>query len=223
MTLNQRTALTDIYNRLLERYGPQGWWPADTPFEVILGAILTQNTAWRNVETALASLKEAAPLELERILDLEEESLQQSIRPSGYYRQKARRLRTICRYLLEKYDGDILALAEMETADLRDELLKLDGIGPETADSIILYAFERPVFVVDAYTMRIFGRLGHLRGRESYNQVQAMFTQSLELDADMFNEYHALIVRHGKQTCRKTDPLCPDCCLLDICRLTAAA
>lgn len=217
------SAFTDIYHRLLEIYGPQGWWPADSPFEVVLGAVLTQNTAWRNVESALVSLKEAVALDPEPILNLEKETLQNSIRPSGYYRQKAQRLRILCRYLTDNYDGDLANMETKGTTELRGEFLDLHGIGPETADSILLYAFNRPVFVVDAYTIRLFERLGHLSAGSSYNQVQEMFMDSVEPDPAVYNEYHALIVIHGKELCRKTQPLCSQCRLADMCCYEAAA
>jgi len=216
-------AFTDIYHRLLEIYGPQGWWPADSPFEVVLGAILTQNTAWRNAESALASLKDVVPLDPESILNLDEETLLNSIRPSGYYRQKAHKLRIICRYLADNYDGDLANMETKGTAELRGELLDLHGIGPETADSILLYALNRPVFVVDAYTIRLFERLGHLSIDSSYNQVQEMFMKSLEPDPAVYNEYHALIVIHGKELCRKSRSLCSQCRLADMCAYDIAA
>lgn len=201
----------DVYQALFDAYGPRNWWPADTPFEVMLGAILTQNTAWNNVERAIVSLKAVAPLEPERILNLDEETLQDAIRPSGYFRQKERRLRLLCRYIMERYDGDIAGMERVDTEALRGELLGLNGIGPETADSILLYAFNRPVFVVDAYTVRLMDRLGLLEGSGGYNEVQELFTESLEPDTAMYNEYHALIVIHGKERCRKRAPLCEGC------------
>jgi len=215
--------LHEIYNRLLEIYGPQGWWPADSPFEVVLGAVLTQNTAWRNVESALASLKEAVALDPEPILNLDKETLQNSIRPSGFYRQKAHRLRILCRYLTDNYNGDLANMETKGTTELREEFLDLHGIGPETADSILLYAFKRPVFVVDAYTIRLFERLGHLSADSSYNQVQEMFMDSVEPDPAVYNDYHALIVIHGKELCRKSRPLCSRCELAELCRYEIAA
>lgn len=221
--MNQKAALTDIYHRLLETYGPQGWWPAETPFEVVLGAVLTQNTAWRNAEAALACLKEAVPLDPQRILDLDEGTLQERIRPSGYYRQKARRLKVFCRYLLDTCDGDMSVLAAKPADYIRDELLELHGIGPETADTILLYALGKPVFVVDDYTVRLMDRLGILPDGPGYYHVQGMFTGPLEPDPAMFNEYHALIVRHSKETCRKNRTFCRQCRLSDMCRHAAAA
>ena len=201
----------EVYRLLLDAYGPQNWWPADTPFEVMLGAILTQNTAWANVERAIAALKSAIPLEPDAILGLDEETLQAAIRPSGYFRQKERRLRLLCRYILEQYDGDISGMEVVDTGTLRTGLLGINGIGPETADSILLYALNRPVFVVDAYTVRLLDRLGMLEGSGGYSEVQELFTESLDPDAAMFNEFHALIVIHGKERCRKRAPLCEGC------------
>ncbi|GBE14178.1 MAG TPA: endonuclease III domain-containing protein [Proteobacteria bacterium] len=211
--MTQVSTLRDVYQTLLDTYGPRNWWPADTSFEVMLGAILTQNTAWSNVERAIASLKTVVPLEPEQILGLDEETLQDAIRPSGYFRQKARRLRLLCLFIIEKYDGDVAGMEGEDTEALRSELLGLNGIGPETADSILLYALDRPVFVIDAYTVRLLDRLGLLEGSGGYNEVQELFTESMEPDTKMYNEYHALIVMHGKERCRKKAPLCEGCCL----------
>lgn len=211
--MTQVSTLRDVYQTLLDTYGPRNWWPADTPFEVMLGAILTQNTAWSNVERAIASLKTVVPLEPEQILGLDEETLQDAIRPSGYFRQKARRLRLLCRFIIQKYDGDVAGMEGEDTEALRSELLGLNGIGPETADSILLYALDRPVFVIDAYTVRLLDRLGLLEGSGGYNEVQELVTESMEPDTKMYNEYHALIVMHGKERCRKRAPLCEGCCL----------
>jgi endonuclease-3 related protein len=209
-------ALNDIYNRLYDRYGPQHWWPGDTPFEVIIGAILTQSTAWTNVEKAIANLKAADLLDPTSLDKIATDKLAALIRPSGYYNAKATKLKAFVDRLHDKYEGNLDRLFELDTIDLRKELLSIHGIGPETADSILLYAAYRPVFVIDAYTKRIIGRLGLAPASDSYEAFQQLFMDRLPHDEGMFNEYHALFVRHGKDVCRKT-PICKNCCLLDIC------
>lgn len=210
------TPLQHIYHKLDAAYGQLNWWPADTPFEVALGAILTQNTNWQNVEKALNNLRAAGVLALPEIAGLERERLEQLIRPSGYFRQKAERLQLFCRHLLQNH-GSIETLLKQPLAAARAELLGLKGIGPETADSILLYAGGLPTFVVDAYTRRIFGRLGLLTGTESYSAVSELFMHHLPPQSALFNQYHALIVEHAKRHCL-TRPRCPDCPLAADCR-----
>jgi endonuclease-3 related protein len=206
--------LRQILDLLLEIYGRQDWWPGDTAFEIMIGAILTQNTAWSNVERAIANLKDAGALHQQGILDLPHDELGQLIRPSGYFNQKAKRLHNLCRFLEENGGED--ELQKRETAALRDMLLSINGVGAETADDILLYALERPVFVVDAYTRRIFSRLGMLHGNEGYEDIRIGFEVALGLDVQLFKEYHALIVSHGKETCT-TKPHCVQCGLAGIC------
>ena len=206
--------LHQVFNLLLKSYGRQHWWPGDTPFEIMLGAILTQNTAWSNVERAIANLKDAGVLHQQGIQNLPTEQLAQLIRPSGYFNQKAKRLHNLCHFL--EGSGGVDALRNIDTAALRNMLLAIHGIGPETADDILLYAFERPVFVVDAYTRRIFSRLGLLQGDAGYEEIRRGFEQALGPEVEMFNEYHALIVLHGKETCKST-PHCYQCGLTAIC------
>lgn len=203
--------LREVFDTLLTAHGPQHWWPADTAFEVMVGAVLTQNTAWTNVEKALARLTERIPLTPEALLDLPEPELALLLRPVGYFNVKAARLRAFCAALLAA--GGESALAAEDTARLRRRLLAMHGIGPETADDMLLYAFGRPVFVVDAYTRRLFGRLGLLDGSEGYEAVRVLFEQALGPDTALFNEYHALIVRHAKDICRARRPLCAACVL----------
>ena len=210
------TILKNVFDSLLAYYGPQHWWPADTPFEVMVGAILTQNTAWTNVEKAIGGLREITDLSPDGILILPEAQLAKAIRPSGYFNQKAQRLKVFCRFL-EKHDGNIDKMRSLPIQELRKQLLNLHGIGPETADSILLYALGKPVFVVDAYTTRLCSRLGLTDGNESYDQVQAVFMENLNPDVKTYNEFHALIVQHGKTTCRKKSPLCKTCALLELC------
>lgn len=215
--MNTSTLLQHIFESLLAFYGPQHWWPADTPFEVMVGAILTQNTAWTSVEKAIARLADICDMTPQGILALPSAQLEEAIRPSGYFRQKAQRLRHLCGYLLERYGGMIPNMNGIPIARLRVELLRLHGIGPETADSILLYALEKPVFVVDAYTVRLCSRLGMIDGNSKYARVQSLFMDNLEPDVTTFNEYHALMVKHGKERCRKRAPLCKECPLGDMC------
>ena len=209
--------LMQIYRLLYDHYGPRHWWPAETPFEVVIGAILTQNTNWSNVEKAIANLRAAGVLTSASILALETAELEDLIRPSGFFRQKAERLQLFCRHLRERHANDLARLLDQDLEPARAELLSLKGIGPETADSILLYAGERPSFVVDAYTGRLFGRLGLLDGTEKYAEIRAMFMNGLPIDVDLYNEYHALIVIHCKDFCRKR-PLCAQCPCAGTCR-----
>ncbi len=208
-------ALGEIYRKLFERYGPQHWWPARDPFEVIVGAILTQSTAWTNVEKAIANLRAAGKLSASALLELPETELAALIHPCGYYNVKARRLKAFVKWLDESCGGDLDRLFSRDTASLRRELLGVYGIGEETADSIILYAGNLPVFVIDAYTRRILSRLGLAPARDSYAACQALFIDNLPADVRLFNEFHALLVRLGKETCRNI-PRCP-ACPLDSC------
>jgi endonuclease-3 related protein len=209
--------LTDIYRRLLKRFGPQHWWPADEPFEVIVGAILTQSTAWGNVEKAIANLKKAGALSPQALRRLSQPELAEMVYPCGYYNTKALRLKAFADWLGAGYNDDLDRLFALDAAELRQELLGVHGIGPETADSIILYAAGKPVFVIDAYTRRILSRLGLAPEQESYAAYQALFSENLPLDVQLFNEYHALLVCLGKNCCRRR-PLCADCCLKDMCQ-----
>ncbi|MCB9475572.1 MAG: endonuclease III domain-containing protein [Deltaproteobacteria bacterium] len=192
-------------------FGRLHWWPGETPFEVCVGAILTQNTAWTNVEKAIANLKAAGALDCNKIATMPESRLAELIRPSGYFNQKAARLRDFARFLLEGYEGRVEAMASRPIDDLREELLSLKGIGPETADSILLYALEMPSFVIDAYTKRIFSRKGAFDGKIDYHDAKAYFEKRVERDVDGYNEFHAQIVMLGKDYCRKSDPRCDTC------------
>ena len=205
-----------LCNRLADHFGPLHWWPADTPFEVVIGAFLTQNTAWRNVEQAIIALKQAIPLTPQALSDLQPERLEALIRPAGFFRQKAQRLQLFSNYLLEKHQGDLDAMLGGALPQVRQTLLSLKGIGPETADAILLYAAQRPSFVVDAYTRRLLKRFGILQGDESYAAIRDLFMTHLPHEADLFNEYHALIVEQCKTFCRKC-PLCESCPLRPQC------
>lgn len=207
--------LEAVFNKLYKTYGPQGWWPAKSRFEVIVGAVLTQNTAWSNVEKAITNLRRQKCLSLSSILAATEPGLAECLRPSGYFNIKTRRLKNLCEWIRQQ--GGVAALSKLATPDLRHGLLSVNGVGPETADDILLYAFERPVFVVDAYTRRIMVRMGLLDDELSYEQVRSLFEGSLKADVRIYNEYHALIVRHAKEACRKK-PLCGCCCLRSSCK-----
>ncbi len=194
-----RRILETVYSRLLKAYGPQNWWPAEEPFEVMVGAVLTQNTAWLNVEKAISNLKQMHELDAAELLDLGDDELAELIRPSGYFNVKTRRLKNLCQWIIEA--GGLAALSGTDTATLRESLLSINGIGPETADDILLYAFERPVFVIDVYTRRLFSRLGLIRGDEDYETLRHLFESALPDNVPLYNEYHALIVRHAKEKC----------------------
>lgn len=206
------SGLMAVYRRLLDRYGAQHWWPADTPFEVMVGAVLTQNTAWSNVEKAIDNLKAMeAGFSLESLLAIPVERLAALIRPAGYFNVKAKRLSSLCRFLQRHGELD-----RLETDQLRALLLSVHGIGPETADDILLYAYHRPVFVIDAYTRRLFARLGMIEAESGYETLREGFEAALQNDAELFNEYHALIVVHAKNHCR-VKPVCADCPVRDLC------
>jgi endonuclease-3 related protein len=202
--------ISDLYNSLLQHYGPQGWWPGDTPLEVAVGAILTQNTNWQNVALAIKRLKEAGLLTARALQDLPEVELADYIRPAGYYNIKARRLKNFLNFLFSNYRGDMAAMAAAPLELLRPALLAVKGIGPETADSILLYGLEKPTFVVDAYTFRILSRHGLASDPCSYEELQALFMEVLPRDTALYQEYHALLVQTGKECCRPR-PRCPTC------------
>ncbi|MEO0124393.1 MAG: endonuclease III domain-containing protein [candidate division WOR-3 bacterium] len=202
--------LIKIYERLFNTFGPQHWWPGDSPFEVMVGAILTQNTNWQNVEKAINNIKRANLLHPHKLLE-NREKISQLIRPSGFYKLKSKRLISFLKYFVERYNGEVKNFNKKETNYLRNELLSVPGIGPETADSILLYALNRPVFVVDAYTRRMLKRHNLISEKADYNDIQKFFESNLPRDIQLYNEYHALIVRLGKEYCKKNDPLCDIC------------
>jgi len=202
--------LLEIFHRLYSRFGPQGWWPAETPFEVFVGAILTQNTAWNNVEKAISNLKAHGLMDPMALLRVDTRTLEELLRPTGYYRIKARRLKDAVAFLVEEFSGDMEKMARAPLEEVRPRLLQLKGIGPETADSILLYACEKPIFVVDAYTRRILGRHGIVDPRIGYEPLQTLFMEHLPRDVDLYKEYHALLVRLGKTHCRPK-PRCEGC------------
>ncbi|MHC4412143.1 MAG: endonuclease III domain-containing protein [Planctomycetota bacterium] len=194
--------LMDVYQLLFSRFGAQHWWPGESRFEIITGAILTQNTAWPNVEKAIANLKAADCLDPEKLYFMDAGRLAELIRPAGYFNIKAKRLKNFLAWLFDSYDGKLENLEKLGTEQFREELLTIKGIGPETADSILLYAFDREVFVVDTYTARIAVRHQLIEPEADYHQLQEMFEANLPADKKLFNEYHALLVRTGKEYCR---------------------
>jgi len=200
-----------FFPAMLAAYGPQGWWPAETPFEVVIGAILTQNASWKNVERAIANLKREGLLDAAALAAVDDERLAEVIRPAGYYRIKAKRLKSFIRLLTDEFGGDLADLFALSTPALRETVLGVSGIGPETADSIVLYAAHRPVFVVDAYTARIFCRHGMIEADATYEDIQSLIQGALADDVATFQEYHALLVAVGKRHCKKRAPECPGC------------
>ena len=219
--MNTPLSLMEIYNRLFDRFGLLKWWPAETPFEVCVGAILTQNTAWTNVEKAICALKLAGIMSPETLHGCDPEQLAQFIRPAGYFNVKSRRLKDFTSWLFLNHQGSLERMFTGNWRDLRAELLRVRGIGPETADSILLYAGNKPTFVVDAYTRRLFQRLGLLKEAAGYEETRALFMNNLPEDVPLFNEYHAQIVEQCKRFCR-VKPLCSGCPLCNSCpsRLT---
>ena len=206
-----------IFDVMYNNYGPQHWWPGDTPFEIMLGAVLTQNTSWTNVEKAIKALKTNGALDPKIIATTKHEELAAWLTPVGYFNVKSTRLQSYCNWYLDS--GGFEQLNTYDTIELRKALLSVNGVGPETADDILLYAFTRPIFVIDAYTRRLFSRLGYINGDEKYETLRADFENKLSNQADkiqLFNEYHGLIVHHAKYFC-KTKPICDECCLRNHC------
>ena len=201
----------EIYEILLDHFGPQGWWPGETPFEVMVGAVLTQNTNWTNVSKAIANLKGEDLLSFAKLRDLPVDVLAEKIKPAGYFNLKAARLKNLLNFVAKEYGSSLEEMFAVDRYTLRDEILTVKGIGPETADSILLYAGQKPVFVVDAYTHRIFARHNVIAEEDGYHEIQEYFALSLPEDVALFNEYHALIVRLGKEFCKKSKPLCSQC------------
>jgi endonuclease-3 related protein len=200
-----------VHEHLVQNLGPQHWWPGETPFEILVGAVLTQNTNWQNVVKAIDSLRKADLLDPHALYNVPVEELEELLRPAGYFRVKAQRLRSLLRFLMERYDGSLDKMFRSDLVDLRAELLGVNGIGPETADSILLYAGNLPTFVVDAYTHRILARHGWIDFESDYHQIQEYLVSSLPEDAQLYNEFHAQFVYLGKHYCKKTTPKCREC------------
>jgi endonuclease-3 related protein len=213
VALPGQSVLHFYYDALFAAHGAQHWWPGRTRFEVIVGAILTQNTSWTNVERAIVALRGERLLTVRAMEQVPLRKLAGLIRSSGYFRQKARKLKEFVRFLRLQHNGSLSKMFETPTAVLREQLLGVHGIGPETADSILLYAGKHAVFVVDAYTRRILQRHGLASGKESYEDIRKLFEKSLPANRELFNEYHALIVHAGKHYCRAKAPICSNCAL----------
>ena len=210
-------SVTEIFDILYSAYGPQRWWPGEGQFETILGAILTQNTTWHNAALAIANLAAADLIEPNALYKTPPGKMKTLITPAGYFNVKYKRIRNFLEYLKE-HDMDLERFSHLPVDDLREELLQVNGVGPETADSILLYAFERPIFVVDGYTRRLFSRLGYIwMEKAKYEEIQRFFMEELPSDVKTYNEYHALIVAHCKDTCKKRTPMCFACILSASC------
>jgi endonuclease-3 related protein len=207
--------LREVYERLFTAFGPQHWWPGESPFEVMVGAVLVQNTAWKNVEKAIDNLRQRDLIEPRPLYELPVAELEELIKPAGYFRLKARRLRHLLEFLVEQYDASVDAMFQTDRHTLREQLLSVHGIGPETADSILLYAGEMPAFVVDSYTHRMMARHGWIEYEADYHAIQDHFCYNLEEDVTIYNEFHALIVRLGHLHCRKK-PKCEGCPLAEL-------
>ena len=206
----------DIFNKLYRHYGNQHWWPGETPFEIIVGAILTQSTSWKNVEKAIANLKRENLLNYQALHKINKQKLAGLIRSSGYYNAKAKKLKSFVHFLQKQYQGSLKKMFATPLPELRQELLAVYGIGEETADSILLYAGDKPIFVIDAYTKRIFSRLGLVSPNAKYQDLQRLFMSHISTDAKLFNEFHALLVAFGKTQCTKR-PNCAPCPLISLC------
>ncbi len=204
-------AYQEVFDLLFAYFGPQHWWPGETAIEIVVGAVLTQNTNWSNVTKAIRNLQNAGALSYQVLLEMSMAELAGYIRPSGYYNIKSKRLKNLLFMIRDRYEGDLLRLLSDETQTARSSLLAVQGIGPETADSILLYAGDHPVFVVDAYTHRIFSRHGLIAEESDYQSMQEEFTCRLPVSSALYNEYHALLVMLGKNFCKKTNPLCGQC------------
>ena len=209
--MRKQNILLKIYKSLYNYFGPLNWWPGDTPFEIMVGAILTQNTSWSNVEKAINNLKKEYLLEPQNLYHINQEELAQLIKPSGYFNIKAQRLKNFVTFFVEEYSGSEKKMFSGDDEELRRKLLKVNGIGPETADSILLYAGEKPFFVVDAYTKRIFSRHKLISKDASYYQIQEFFIRNLDSNVELFNEFHAQIVMLGKTICTSKNPDCSKC------------
>ncbi|OQX90946.1 MAG: endonuclease [Candidatus Coatesbacteria bacterium 4484_99] len=209
--MEKKDFIQGAYNTLIEELGPQKWWPADSPWEVIVGAILTQNTNWKNVRKAIENLKGAGLFSIENIVSADIKDISELIKPSGYFNQKAKKLKAIAIHIKRNYGYDLNELFKKPVDELRAELLSIWGIGKETADSIILYAAEKPVFVVDRYTIRILSRHGLIDDDYEYDDIQKLFIETLPKDTRIYNEYHALLVNIGKNYCLKKEPRCENC------------
>ncbi len=217
-----RDKLMNIYNKMYEHFGSRGWWPGETVFEICVGAILTQSVAWKNVVKAIDNLKDKGLCDLPSMYNCPREEIEKCIVPTMYYRMKAKKLKSFVTHVTEKYRGNLQEMLAKDLPELRKELLAIYGIGPETADSIILYAAEKPIFVVDAYTRRIFSRLGCFAEEATYDQMQRYFMDNLPPDTRLYNEFHALIVGVGNKYCGNRKTRCGECPVREFCKHDAA-
>jgi len=209
--MDTKQRINHLYSSLYGYYGAQNWWPAESELECIIGTILTQNTTWKNVEKAINNLKQHGLISIERLNNISTDGLAQIIRSSGYFNQKAKKLKNFVSFVNANYAGSLEEMLSEELYTLREKLLSIKGIGPETADSIVLYAAKKPIFVIDAYTYRILSRHGLIAEDSSYQEMQELFMDSLPDDPKLFNEYHALLVKVAKEHCKKKSPLCNGC------------
>ncbi len=213
--------LMDLYESMLKSFGSRGWWPGETKFEICVGAILTQSVSWKNVAKAITNLKNAGLLDLHAMYESPQEEIEKCIVPTLYFRMKARKLKAFVNHVVKNYNGNLQLMLEKPLQELREELLGIYGIGQETADSIVLYAAEKPIFVVDAYTKRIFSRIGLFSEAITYNQMQEYFMSRLKPDVPLYNEYHALIVGVGNRFCSNKNPKCLECPVVTFCKFDA--
>lgn len=210
--------LSEIYSLLFEKYGDQNWWPAKTQFEVIVGAVLTQFIAWSNVVKAIDNIEKTGLLDVQKLYECDIELVKELIRPAGFFNRKAVILKAVLAFLVEEYGGDLNKMFQTPLDVLREKLIKVRGIGPETADSILLYAGYKRIFVVDTYTIRVFTRLGLLNGDEKYHEVQAFFMKHIPHEVALYNQFHALIVKLGSNCCSGKKPKCGSCVLNGRCK-----
>ncbi|MEO0101929.1 MAG: endonuclease III domain-containing protein [candidate division WOR-3 bacterium] len=222
MSLTKEHTIYKIYQILYSHFGPQHWWPGETKLEIVVGAVLTQNTAWQNVEKAIKNLKKKNLLEIKKLYKIRENFLSKLIKPAGYYNLKTKRLKELVKFLCQRYNGNLEKMAKEKGEVLREELLRVKGIGKETADSILLYALNKPFFVVDAYTKRILLRHNLINEKMTYDEIQKLFQENLPKRVKIYNEFHALLVKLGKTYCQKRPKcfLCPLANLLPINRAT---
>lgn len=212
--------LMEIYQTLLNHFGPRGWWPGESRLEIILGAVLTQAVAWKNVKKAIDNLKENHLIDIIRLAEIKEPELAELIKPALYHRQKAKKLKAVVNFITREYNRDVDLIFNDSLEELRPKLLSVWGIGPETADSILLYAGKKRIFVVDTYTCRIFSRLGIVSENTAYHEMQEFMQKHVEPDIDVYNEYHALLVTLGANYCKKSKPICQKCPIVNSCKYT---
>ena len=210
------TGIKKVYNILYSTFGPQDWWPGESKIEIIIGAILTQAVSWKNVEKAISNLKEADLLDLKSLKQIDKDKLAKLIKPSGYYNMKAKKVKSFINFIEENYNSNLNTFGKGKPTEKRKELLTIYGIGPETADSILLYAYNKPVFVIDAYTKRILSRINYIQQNISYKKLQNKIENNLKPDSKLYNEFHALFVKLAKEHCLKSSPLCENCPLNNI-------